>query len=218
MSRIVAAAFCALLLAAMPAAAAGAKPPENGPAAIAALGANPPLCYFIGAEGAIADGAVTQTGLAIHFAADGTITEATVTRPSGSTALDAAAIACAVGEKMDQVSGTDGAPIDGTWSFVVYWQKGSGTSIGLDMTEARGGCDAFLPESDKSRETAKVTVRFRIAADGSVHDAEVTRSSGYRSMDAGFRACTPTWRYPPVLRGGVPVEAVWSAELVHIKF
>ncbi len=216
MSRIVAVMSCILLLAASPVHAT--PPPGASPASIAALGAGRTNCAFDGPEGAFAQGALTQTGLSIHFAADGTITEAAVTRPSGSAALDAAAVACAVGAKMEPVFGTDGAPIDGTWRFVVYWQKGGDGSIGLDMTEARGGCDAFLSESDKNRETAKVTVKFRIAAGGSVHDAEVTRSSGYRSMDAGFRACTLSWRYPPVLRGGVPVDAMWSAELVHIKF
>ena len=57
-------------------------------------------------------------------------------------------------------------------------------------------------------EEGKVVVRVLIGADGTAHQAELRRSSGYDRLDRAALDTVRKWRYVPGKRGGV-AEAMW---------
>jgi len=57
-------------------------------------------------------------------------------------------------------------------------------------------------------ESGKVVLRVELAEDGSVDEARVTTSSGFRRLDEAALAAVRLWRCDPPRRGGEPVRAV----------
>jgi TonB family protein len=75
-------------------------------------------------------------------------------------------------------------------------------------------CITYYPEAAvKAGAEGVATVAFTIAADGSVKDARIDKSSGNADLDAASLACTSQWRYTPARHGGVAVDAPWKANV-----
>jgi periplasmic protein TonB len=74
----------------------------------------------------------------------------------------------------------------------------------------------YPPIEKRLGHTGTVSLRLMIAADGTVTDAIVTRSSGYPALDAAAVAwITSHWRYKPATRDG---QAVTSQANANMKF
>jgi protein TonB len=67
---------------------------------------------------------------------------------------------------------------------------------------------AYPPELLARRIQATVVLRVKIAADGSVADATVHRTSGYAAMDQAAIAGVKSWKFKPAIKNGQPVETV----------
>src|SRR5436190_7906838 len=67
---------------------------------------------------------------------------------------------------------------------------------------------AYPPELLARRIQATVVLRLKIAADGSVADAAVHRSSGYESMDRAALVGVKSWKFKPAMKNGKPVETI----------
>jgi TonB family protein len=59
----------------------------------------------------------------------------------------------------------------------------------------------------------EATVAFRIAADGSVTDVKIARSSGKDFIDKDAIQCVGGWRYTPIVADGKPAEISWQATI-----
>jgi protein TonB len=63
----------------------------------------------------------------------------------------------------------------------------------------------YPPELQRAGIEGTVTLRLKIAADGSVAEARIERSSGYAAMDQAALAAVRQWRFEPARRLGIPV-------------
>jgi TonB family protein len=81
-------------------------------------------------------------------------------------------------------------------------------------TGAPHSCDGFYPESAREAHIGGMaTVDFHINPNGTVSRVKVTKSSGNSDLDDASTSCVRTWRYLPVLKSGVAVEAAWTADV-----
>jgi periplasmic protein TonB len=67
---------------------------------------------------------------------------------------------------------------------------------------------AYPPELLARRIQATVILRLRIAADGTLLEAAVHRTSGYEAMDQAALAGVKSWRFKPAISEGQSVESV----------
>jgi protein TonB len=58
-------------------------------------------------------------------------------------------------------------------------------------------------------EEGVVELAIRIGVDGSPREIRVARSSGHQELDAAARASVARWKFEPLMRDGVPMEA-WA--------
>jgi len=73
-------------------------------------------------------------------------------------------------------------------------------------------CMSYYPEAAvRANAEGSAIVAFTIAADGSVKDPKITKSSGNTDLDAASLQCVSGWQYTPARRGGVAVDAPWQA-------
>jgi TonB family protein len=72
-------------------------------------------------------------------------------------------------------------------------------------------CDPYLlPGVTVSPTTPSTYFSYRFAADGSIHDVALYRSSGNSDLDKAALACAnATGRSAPIMRGGNPIEGTW---------
>lgn len=69
---------------------------------------------------------------------------------------------------------------------------------------------AYPPLSRRLGEAGKVVLRVELESDGSVDNARVTHSSGFKRLDEAALAAVRNWRCNPPMRDGQPVRAVAS--------
>ena len=92
---------------------------------------------------------------------------------------------------------------------------GNGTAV-IDMPPAAVAgthtIPPYPPLAIRLGEQGSVQLRLTVAADGTVSDAIVVRSSGYRDLDEIARAWVMAhWRYRPAVHGGVAVPSMTDA-------
>jgi TonB family protein len=86
-----------------------------------------------------------------------------------------------------------------------------------DMQQA---CEkpVYPPEAVEGRWSGTSTIFLLVGEDGTVKDAKVTKSSGYRALDRAALAAFSRCRFKPPMADGKPVQAwmpiqyVWSPE------
>jgi protein TonB len=76
----------------------------------------------------------------------------------------------------------------------------------------------YPKSSLRNEETGTSTISFLIAADGSVKDAKITKSSGFRDLDKAAQTALSKCRFKPATENGAPVETwqpvayVWNLD------
>jgi TonB family protein len=205
---------------------AHAAPSETPPVALDAAHS----CVFPIA--AISSGLRGETLLSFHVTAKGTVANAWVAEATGSDAEDRAAVACAASWRYKPAT-RDGVAVERAWADVVRWdmklvppapisvrrsgapRPSPGTTVYQSpvSTGPAHKCDEYYRTAPAAsgEQDGTVTTDFRIAADGSVQDAAIVRSSGNPTVDAATLTCVGLWRYKPAMRDGKPVDSPWQA-------
>ena len=75
-------------------------------------------------------------------------------------------------------------------------------------SEVHSPFPAYPPELLARRIQATVVLRLKIAADGTVAEAAVHRTSGYAAMDQAALAGVKSWKFKPAMKNGKSVETV----------
>jgi periplasmic protein TonB len=76
----------------------------------------------------------------------------------------------------------------------------------------------YPKSSLRNEETGTSTISFLIGADGSVKDAKLTKSSGFRDLDKAAQSALAKCRFKPATENGQPVETwqpvayVWNLD------
>lgn len=63
------------------------------------------------------------------------------------------------------------------------------------------------PSAIRDNHYGSLTLMLLIGADGSVHDARIEKSSGYRDLDDSAISQVRKWHYTPLRKNGVPSES-----------
>ena len=75
-------------------------------------------------------------------------------------------------------------------------------------SEVHSPFPAYPPELLARRIQATVVLRLKIAADGTVAEATVHRTSGYAAMDQAALTGVKSWKFKPAMKNGKSVETV----------
>ncbi len=75
-------------------------------------------------------------------------------------------------------------------------------------SEVHSPFPAYPPELLARRIQATVVLRLRIAADGTVAEATVHKTSGYEAMDQAALAGVKSWKFKPAQKNGKQVETI----------
>ena len=75
-------------------------------------------------------------------------------------------------------------------------------------SEIQNPFPAYPPELLARRIQATVVLLLKIAADGTVAEAAVHRTSGYEAMDQAALAVVKSWKFRPAMKNGKSVETV----------
>ncbi len=142
--------------------------------------------------------------------AQGAVTNVGIISSSGSSVLDDASVAC-VSQFQYKPATRNGQPIEVPWKVVINWALHGGPR----STGSPHICPASLLPADGSiKPNGETTIAyFHIAADGSVRDIVVGRSSGSEPLDQLVIRCISQWRYEPTMRAGQPTEILWGATI-----
>lgn len=81
--------------------------------------------------------------------------------------------------------------------------------------QARNGPPDYPAASKRTGEQGRVEVKVLVDAQGIPSKAEISRSSGFRRLDASALQATMRWRYEPGRRNGI-AQPMWM--LVPINF
>lgn len=90
----------------------------------------------------------------------------------------------------------------------------------VPAAELQQACEkpAYPPEAAQGGWGGTTTIFLLVGADGTVKDAKVTKSSGYRALDKAALAAFSRCRFKPPVADGKPVQAwmpiqyVWSPQ------
>ncbi|WP_374585083.1 TonB family protein [Pseudoduganella sp.] len=171
---------------------------------------------------------------------DGKVAQAEVTRPSGSAAVDGAALRAL--EKCELKA----PALAGKWQAAGYAAKVTPTSIkptAASATPETIASGTVVPppappiqrkpaqvnfatchkpiwpkQALREEQTGTVTLRFLIGVDGTVHDSEVLLTSGYPLLDFAALEGIERCRFKPATANGVPqagwqrMQYVWTLE------
>lgn len=75
-------------------------------------------------------------------------------------------------------------------------------------SEVHSPFPAYPPELLARRIQATVVLRLKIAADGTVAEATIHKTSGYEAMDQAALAGVKSWKFKPALKNGKQVETI----------
>jgi TonB family protein len=161
--------------------------------------------------------------IAFLVTAEGKVKDITITKSSGSTALDQATVLCA--SYWLYVPATrNGQPVDAPRTAIVNWamsgqtqaaQMAASQTTGVTMPYPKRGndCEEHREVSAGEPDPGPVILAFKIEPDGSVKDVVMQGSSGDRVYDAYAASCVAGWHYFPATQNGVPVEYDWRAKI-----
>jgi TonB family protein len=62
-------------------------------------------------------------------------------------------------------------------------------------------------------EQGTVTMAYTVAADGSVQNVTIAKSSGYDDLDQAAMACATAWKYKPASKDGQPIAVPWKSSV-----
>lgn len=65
----------------------------------------------------------------------------------------------------------------------------------------------YPAEAARRGEQGLVILLVHVAADGSVSDVDIARSSGFTLLDHAARDAVVTWRFVPAVKNGQPIES-----------
>jgi TonB family protein len=142
----------------------------------------PPRPHFCPGKGVDANGV---TGLAFTISSDGHVTDAKVVRPSGSAALDEAALRCATQWRY-KAAVDNGKRVSVSWDVDVQWGA-------LSPPVLIGGAAICSPPSVPAHDT-RTQVAFRLAG-GVMIDLKLMLSSGDEALDRAALACVAKRQY-----------------------
>lgn len=185
-----------------------ATPTDNAdPALEAAIRENPRSCDSFVRTGAAVRPDANATFVSFRITFTGEVHDVVLYRSSGNADLDNAAIACVskwhmlphmVAGKSAEISSVIGV----SWNLQDHSVRSLSPDGSLHMCDYK-----WFPRAAIRRGVNTSTeVSFRVATDGSVKNAAITRSSGGADLDQAALNCVATWRYFPMYAGGVPVE------------
>jgi len=207
--------FACLTCAAAIAAPAAAQQVPTNPVATGA----PHVCTENYPEAAIKANAEGTTLLEFTVTQQGAVANIKVGKTSGNADLDAAAMQCASTWQYKPAL-QRGKPVDIDWQASVQW------ALRSPANETTPAANETLPSQlpghvcrnyphgalwDEAQGSARVS--FRIAADGTVKDAAITKSTGNNDLDQAALACVAAWKYKPATRDGVAVDWSWEANV-----
>jgi TonB family protein len=148
------------------------------------------------------------TLLLVRVAADGAMKDPVIIQSSHDGDLDEAALACIANAPRTAPLTHDGKPIEASWVIRVVWQlHGPSFWQFAPAAGAANSCTGSYPAFAVSKHAQGTTqLSYRVAADGSVKDPVVTRSSGSADLDKASLDCLSAFRYWPATHDGKPVE------------
>ncbi len=170
------------------------------------------LCAETYPEAAIKANAEGATVLEFTVTQQGTVANIKVAKTSGNADLDAAAVRCA-GVWHYKPATQDGKPVDVGWNATVQWRLHPSANETLPSPLPGHVCRNYPHGAVWDEAQGSVRVRFRIAADGTVKDAVVDKSTGNSDLDQAALACVGAWQYKPATRDGVAVDWDWEANV-----
>jgi len=163
-------------------------------------------------EAAKTAGPAGNTDLAFAVAADGSLKDVKVTKPSPNAVLDAAAVLCVSDWHL---------PADQKWrtavstgSISIFWDLNATPPVGRPRPHV---ClHDFSSRNAPAGIQGPTLLGFVIKADGTVDQVNILRSSGNSDLDQAGAACAATWRYKPAMKDGAPVDVPWKAEITWV--
>jgi TonB family protein len=148
------------------------------------------------------------TLLLVRIAADGAMKDPEIIQSSRDSDLDEAALACISHAHRGEPLLHDGKSIEASWVVRVVWQlHGPSFWQFAPAAGAANSCAGFYPAFALSKHIGGTTrLSYHVAANGSVRDPLVTRSSGSPDLDRASLACVSAFSYWPATHDGRPVE------------
>jgi TonB family protein len=171
----------------------------------------------------LANGAV-GTKFTYLVTTEGDLADVAILSGNGNDAIDDAAMRC-ISKWRANAGGPDVAEAVGPHWATIHWSAGTPVHFPADSKEVdlaltstfeagSGPCPSYYPpRAMRLGEEGATTVQFHVEADGSVRDASVFVSSGYRDLDNASIACAKFWRYQPSMKDGKPIEVLRSATI-----
>jgi TonB family protein len=184
------------------------------PALAAAIRENPLSCDSFVPAGVTVRPDVNATLVSYRITFTGEVRDVALYRSRGNADLDSAAIACVNKWRMlpQMVAGK---PAELSSVIGVLWnlQNHAVKSLSPDGSLNMCGIEWFPRAAIRRGVNTSTDVSYRVAADGSVKNAAVLRSSDGADLDQAALDCVATWRFFPTYEGGTPVERDGSAEI-----
>ncbi|HEX3808155.1 MAG TPA: TonB family protein [Rhizomicrobium sp.] len=150
--------------------------------------------------------------------ADGDAPNVEVTKSSGDSSLDTAAINCALSMGLNFKVG--GRPLEVHSEVKIPWKDFLQTPAvqTASAPAATGnphvcGHDLYPPAALAAGEQGVVGLAFRIGQNGSPKGITVSSSSGYSDLDQAAVTCAAQWKYTPSIQNGQPAEIDWKASV-----
>jgi len=170
-------------------------------------------CTHLYPQSAAQAGEEGATIVTVNIAADGTMTAPHVARSSGYADLDNAALVCVNGAHVKPLT-SQGVPIAVTTEIQVSWHRSTfgGAPAALDQNICSHRY--YPPVAVRLNHQGEAELSFTIAADGSVKDVKVTKSTGYDELDQAAVACVSEFRHWPVTRLGHGIEVDGKTRIV----
>jgi TonB family protein len=148
------------------------------------------------------------TLVAVHVMQTGESHGISLLKSSGNDVLDQAALSCMAGRRPGAIT-QDGNKIEADEVMGVYWYPTWSTYALASTSNTPNVCNvgAFYPVyAIRHNEQGDVTMKLRIATDGSIKKVSVTKSSGFVSLDQASIDCVSAWHFYPAGQAGQPIE------------
>jgi len=187
----------ATILVFVPSIAFAQTPTPSAPTGSPRLGSDCTPFYPTAAAKINAQGVV---GVFVHVAVDGAVQSPRIAWSSGNADLDNAAIACVTGVHVTPIK-KDGVAIEADTQIRVVWQRSYFSSAPGPSRD--NVCRTPYPPLAMRLEHEGTTVlSYTIAEDGTVKNAAVTQSSGFKELDQASLDCLATFHFLPVMQNG----------------
>jgi TonB family protein len=179
-----------------------------------------PCNQFVAANHKVPDDISARSSVVLLVMPDGSVVPEKIVASSGDTVLDAAAMRCVAARHYKPANGIV-PPAGRALYTIVDWRQELAPATAFAATTPAANpvptgtphfCMNDYPLSaiwDGAE--GNVQLAFKIAADGTVKNVTIVKSSGNDDLDAAAAGCAGRWTYKPVIRDGVAVEVPWRA-------